>query len=116
MSDCGQELTWAGGTHRFDLNHPWVRNVLNVRGLPGDNGTSPAACLRRFEEGSYTENDVARVLELGLIGGGLSRTDAARLVNEHVRNSPIMPSAIVAFAVLQSLFLGKVTADGSTSA
>lgn len=116
MSDCGQVLTWGGGTHRFDLNHPWVRNVLNVRGLPGDNGTSPAACLRRFEEGLYSENDVTRVLELGLIGGGLSRAEAENLVKDHVRNKPIMPAAVVAFAVLQSLFLGKVPADDSTSA
>lgn len=113
MSECGQELTWAGGTHRFNLDHPWVRNVLNVRGI---DGTSPAACLRRFEEGLYSENDSARVIELGLIGGGMSRAEATRLVNEHVRRGPLAPSALVASAVLQSLFLGKVTADGNASA
>ena len=112
MSD-GQELTWAGGTHRFNLNHPWVRNVLNVRGI---DGTSPAACLRRFEEGLYSENDAARVIELGLIGGGMSRSEAAHLVNEHVRRGPLMPSALVASVVLQSLFVGKVKVDDSTGA
>ena len=69
-SKCARIVTWAGGTHTFDLSHPYVWNVLSIRGLPGPNGATPVACLARFDSGTYSLDDVERVLELGLIGGG----------------------------------------------
>lgn len=108
MSECARVIHWADRSDTFDLAHPWVRNVLAYRGLPGQFGDTPVACLKRFEEGVYSTDDVERVIELGLIGGGKSRADAHALVEQHVRRSPIGSSAIVAFDVIAALFIGAV--------
>jgi hypothetical protein len=105
-----REVTWAGGTHTFNLAHPWCWNVLSIRGLPGPNGAMPAACLARFHDGTYSLDDCERVIELGLIGGGLTRPEATALLNAHVRGKPIAPSALVAIGVLAALFVGDENA------
>ena len=104
--ECGREFTWAGGTTTFNLNHPWVRNVISIRGIPGANGNTPAACLARFDAGNYSTEDVERVLELGLIGGGLTRPEADAVLDAHVRGKPIAPNAMIAIEVLAALFVG----------
>lgn len=113
-SETAREIQWAGGTHTFNLNHPWVRQVLSIRGLPGDFGSTPAACFKRFNEGIWGNDDVERVIELGLIGGGLSDTDAEALVNQHVRSKPVLESSALAMTVLSTLFVAapeKETTD-----
>lgn len=106
-SECARTLEWAGGQHVFNLDHPWVRNVLSIRGLPGDNGSSPAACLRRFRDGLYTEDDVSRVLELALVGGGKARSEVRELIAANVRKGPLAAHAVIAFEVLAALFIGQ---------
>ena len=106
MTDCARTIQWADRSDTFDLGHPWVRNVLDYRGLPGQFGNTPAACLKRFEDGVYSIDDVERVIELGLIGGGMLEDDADALIDAHVRNKPIAPNAVVAFEVLAALFVG----------
>jgi Phage tail tube protein, GTA-gp10 len=112
-SKCARTVTWAGGTHTFDLGHPWVRNVLSVRGLPGLNGLTPAACLARFETGTYSLEDCERIIELGLIGGGKTRREATALLNDHVRGQPIAPIAPIAVEILAALFVGAPDASAS---
>jgi hypothetical protein len=97
-------IIWSGGEHIFNLNHPWVRNVLSVRGLPGDYGSTPAACFKRFEQGIFSSDDAERVIELGLIGGGMSRAEAEELVDRHVRTKPVLENSATAFSVLATLF------------
>lgn len=107
MTDpCALSVTWGEGTYSLSLNHPWVRSVLGFRGLPGPNGNSPAACLARFEAGTYSTEDVERVLELGLIGAEMSESDADKLLDQHVRGKPIATNAGTAAAVLVGLFVG----------
>ncbi|WJR76017.1 gene transfer agent family protein [Bradyrhizobium sp. NP1] len=103
---CAREITWAGGTHTFTLNHPWVRNVLSFRGIPGPGGNSPAACLAQFEAGNYSPDDVERVIELGLIGGGTPEREVEALLDTHVRNKPLGPNILIAHQVLAALFVG----------
>lgn len=86
------------------LNHPWVRNVLSIRGLPGDYGSTPAACFKRFNEGTFGTDDVERVIELGLIGGGMSRRVADDLVERFVRSRPVLENQATAMRVLMTLF------------
>jgi hypothetical protein len=97
-------IIWAGGSHPMTLNHPWVRNVLSVRGLPGDYGSTPAACFKRFEQGIFSTDDVERVIELGLIGGGMSRAEAESLVDRFVRSRPVLENSATAFSALATLF------------
>jgi Phage tail tube protein, GTA-gp10 len=95
---------WTGGEHAFTLNHPWVRGSLSIRGLPGDFGSTPAACFKRFEQGIFSTNDVERVIYLGLIGGGLSIKEAETLVDQFVSSRPVLDNSATAFSVLATLF------------
>jgi hypothetical protein len=110
---CARVITWAGGSHTFNLNHPWVRNVLSFRGIPGANGDTPAACLSRFDAGNYSIDDVERVLELGLIGGGMARREVDAVLAAHVRSKPLAPNVMIALEVLAALFVGDANAPAA---
>lgn len=113
MSDSAREITWAGGTHVFDLNHKSALLRMQVIGLPGQYGNTPAACFRRFEEGVYSIGDVERIIEWGLIGGGKTSRAASQIVDDHVRGKPLAANAILAMNVLTALFVGAENADAS---
>ncbi|MFK4523690.1 hypothetical protein ABIF90_001671 [Bradyrhizobium japonicum] len=100
MTETSREITWAGGTHTFDLGHPWVRRVMSYR------GPAPAAALARFEGGNYTPEDVERLIELGLIGSGLPERDVEALLDAHVRGKPLAPNVIIASTILAAFFVG----------
>lgn len=106
MSDdkCARVITWAGGTHTFTLADRWVQRVISWRGI---NGFAPSASLARFETGSYSADDVERVIELGLIGGGTAEPDVEALLDTHVRGKPLGPNVILANEVLSALFVGE---------
>jgi hypothetical protein len=104
MSNARKPMKWSGGEHVFTLNHQWVRNVLSIRGLPGDYGSTPAACFKRFEQGIFSTDDVERIIYLGLIGGGLSLNEADALVQKFVRLRPLLDNSSTAFSVLATLF------------
>ena len=122
MSECAKEIEWAGGKHVFDLGDPRLRAVLSgererhlfrtrrgVRALEplhGQFGSTPAACLKRFEDAVYSQADVERVMLYGLWGGGKTFVDADDLVEEFVRSKPIAPNALVAMTVLAAVFVG----------
>lgn len=99
-------ITWAGGTHNFDLRAPRVRWMLSdaQHPFPGQYGSTPAAAMKRFDESVFSPDDVERVLKLGLIGGGLSETEADAVIAEHVHGKAMGPSANTAFAVLSTYF------------
>lgn len=104
-------IKWAGGEHAFTLNHPWVKSYLKIRGLPGENGSSPAACWTRFEQGNYTPDDIERVIYLGLIGAGLTSRKADDLVERHVKSRPVLENATTASWILASLFVEHAMAE-----
>lgn len=108
MSDSAIEITWAGGTHVFDMNSRRVSWMLQQsrHPFPGEYGDTPAAALRRFDETLYSPDDIERVMRIGLLGGGLTEVEAEQLIAAHVRNQPLAPSAMVATAVLSALFVG----------
>jgi Phage tail tube protein, GTA-gp10 len=108
MSKCAKTINWNGGTHVFDLNAPRAAWMLQLRQspFPGQFGDTPAACLRRFEEGVYSPTDIEQIFRIGLIGGGLTADEADSLVGQHVRGQPIMQSAVIALNVLSNLFTG----------
>jgi hypothetical protein len=106
-------ITWAGGSHAFDLMSRRVSWMLlqAQHPFPGQYGSTPAACLKRFEESVYSPDDIERVIRFGLIGGGLTEAEADSLVAEHVRGKPLAPNAAVAFEVLASLFVEAADAS-----
>jgi len=74
--------------------------------LAGQFGATPSACLKRFEEGVYSIEDIERVILLGLIGGGAPPATALDLVKCHVRGKPLAKNAVVAYEILGALFIG----------
>lgn len=113
MSDSAREITWAGGTHTFDLNSERVSWMLqqSLRPFPGQFGDTPAAALKRFDDGVYSPDDIENVFRIGLMGGGSSESEAASLISQHVRGKPLAPNATVAFEVLAALFIGATDAS-----
>lgn len=104
--ECARTVKWGETEYNLTLNHPWVRNVLNYRGIPGENGSSLASVTNRFETGTYSIEDVERILELGLIGGGMSERDADALLSQHVRGQPLVENAGIAAGLVVALFMG----------
>ncbi|ABE63268.1 conserved hypothetical protein [Nitrobacter hamburgensis X14] len=104
--ECARTVTWDETTHNLSLNRPWVRNVLSYRGIPGENGSSLTSVMNRFETGTYSIEDVERVLELGLIGAGMPERDADALLNQYVRTKPLADNAGIAAGLVVALFLG----------
>lgn len=104
MSETLKPIKWAGGEHAMTLNHPWVRNVLSVCGLPGDYGNTPAACFKRFSSDLYSIEDIERIFYLGLIGGGMTIRDAQAVVEKEISTRPLLETGPVAMAVLSTLF------------
>lgn len=105
MSSSARDITWSGGTHRFDLNSTRVQWMVRNEPFPGQFGGTAAACLKRFEDGVYSIADIERVMEIGLIGGGKSPDEAERIVGDGVRGKPQAPFALVAHHVLIALFV-----------
>lgn len=109
MTDpCVRSVTWGGETYSVNLNNSWVRRVLNFRGI---NGKPPAVLMFGFETGAYSIEDVETILELGLIGAGMSERDADQLLDAHVRDKPIVENARSAAELLSALFVGTPNDD-----
>jgi hypothetical protein len=122
LTSCGRSERFAGQERDFDLGQRYVLCVLSgdpgsaqtewmmrygmEAPLTGQYGDTPAACLKRFENGVYSIRDVEILLSLGLWGGGMPLSDAIRLSNENVRGKPLGDHAALAFRVLGSLFVG----------
>lgn len=104
VDPCARTITWGDQTYDLNLNHPWVRRVLSYRGI---NGKPPGAVLLGFETGAYTLDDVDRILELGLIGASHDEREADKLLDQHVRRSPVAENAGAAAALLAALYVGK---------
>jgi Phage tail tube protein, GTA-gp10 len=129
-SPCGRRMKWAGGEHDFDLGNERALRILtgadsssmrysltygsglqNEGPLPGQYGTTPAACLKRFQESIYSIGDVEHIIRIGLYGGGLDLIEADDLVQKHVHGQPIGPCATLAFEVLAGLFVGVTNSE-----
>jgi hypothetical protein len=131
---CARTITWAGGTHTFNLANAMVQAIINgesgvkmpieltMRGymsgkcLDGQYGSTVGACFKRFDEGVYSTSDIEHVILLGLVGAReLPTWECIELVDEHVVEQPLAQNAAVAFEILAALFVGEV-ANASASA
>jgi hypothetical protein len=117
---------FGGEVRTFNLNDPSVLAVISdghdLRNLAlmlkfggraplaGHYGDTPAACLKRFLEQTYSIADIENVIILGLIGGGSKADEAFALVKEHVTGKPLAPNALIASTVITALFVGAEAA------
>ena len=112
MSAAAREVTWAGGTHVFDLNSKRVAWMLNSE-FPGQYGNTVAAALKRFDEQVYSPADVEAVFRIGLLGGGMSELDVDALIASHVHGQPLAPLALIAFGLVTAVFIGAEDATAT---
>jgi hypothetical protein len=112
MSTAAREVTWAGGTHVFDLNSKRVAWMLNSE-FPGQYGNTVAAALKRFDEQVYSPADVESVFRVGLLGGGMSEPDVDALIASHVHGQPLQSLAVIAFNLVVAVFTGEVDASAA---
>lgn len=97
----GVDLTWAGGEHRFLLTIELLRAVQQAC------DAGPAFVLARLASQQWMVDDVIAPIRLGLEGGGLSKTEARKLVEKHVECEPLTLSVATARAVLMSALFGE---------
>lgn len=94
-------LTWAGGEHDFELK------LGELRALQQRCDAGPYFVLQRLSSGRWLVEDVVEPIRLGLIGGGMDRQDADRLVRLHVEEKPLLHAAMTAQAILTVALVGE---------
>lgn len=91
---------WADGESTFRLG---VGELLE---LQEKCDAGPAQIVARLEDGTWRVQDLRETLRLGLIGGGMTPTDAMVKVRRYVDARPLMESVDPARAVLLAALLG----------
>lgn len=93
-------FTWADGEHDFRLA------IGQLRELQEKCGAGPAEIHNRLAAGTWRVDDIRETIRLGLIGGGMTPTDALVLVTRYVDNRPLMENVVAAQAVLLVALIG----------
>ena len=89
-----------GETYRFHVR------VGELRELQDKCDAGPAVVYQRLVSGLWRLEDLRETIRLGLIGGGMAPTDAAKLVKNYVDARPLAESVPVATAILGALLVG----------
>jgi len=79
--------------------------VLAGLGLPAGEA-SVQKVLERLGAGSALIGEIKAVLRLGLIGAGMDKQEASRLVGRHVVGGDLQRCCMTAFAVLSAAWIG----------
>jgi len=89
-------LTWQGGEHDFALP------IGQLRALQDRCDAGPGFVLQRLSTSQWRIEDVTETIRLALMGGGMDRKEASKLVELHVEEKPLAQSATLAAAILMS--------------
>lgn len=101
MSRSGQvSFAWADGEHTFALK------IGQLIELQEKCDAGPPMILTRLEAGAWRVSDVRETIRLGLIGGGMSPTDALKLTIRYVDERPLGESSLVAQLILAAALFG----------
>lgn len=93
-------IAWAGGEHAFALD------LGLLRALQDRCDAGPEQVFLRLGDFSWRVDDVTETIRLGLMGGGMSRDDAARLMDRVTATVPLMRLKLVALSVLAHALAG----------
>lgn len=83
-----------------------------IEELERKTGVGVGALFRRFRASDYSLTDVLQTIRLGLIGGGISPTEADQLVTAYGVGRPLAEIFAVADGVITVLFFGNDDAQG----
>lgn len=96
-------LEWGGKPRRFRLPIGLLGELCKAR----DCGPEEiAARLAPFDPPRYRPEDIRDTLRLGLVGGGLGRTEAETLAVIHIDKQPLAFHRAPAFEVLAAALAG----------
>jgi hypothetical protein len=68
----------------------------------------PLVVLNRLHSGEWRIEDISNVIRLGLIGGGMSPTDALTKVRRYVEERPPLENHTLAVIILQAGLMGSM--------
>lgn len=103
--DARIELDWADGTYAFRL--AWAQ----LAELQEKTNAGPYVVFARLESDVWRIEDIAHTIRLGLIGGGMSPTDALKKVRAYVEERPLLESVPLAKAILEVALVGAPEED-----
>lgn len=99
-------IAWAGGEHEFCIS-----KVGHILALERTCDAGLGVISARLETGQWRLNDIRETIRLGLIGAGMSPTDAMSLVQNFVDAGPLKHYVLVAYAILQAHIVGSIPED-----
>lgn len=100
MRDARVTFDWADGTYTFRL--AWGQ----LGELQEKCDAGPYVVLQRLHSGAWRIEDIANVIRLGLIGGGMDPTPALKLTRAYVEARPTMENLIPAQVILSAALMG----------
>lgn len=103
--DASITLPFADGDYPFRLG--WGQLILLQEAVDA----GPFAVLGRLEDRSCRVQDIAHVIRLGLIGGGMEPKKALELVRAYVEDRPPLESVVHAQAILSAAVVGAPEED-----
>lgn len=92
-------LEFGGEDRRFRLA------LGELRELQEKTDAGPAHLLQRLTDGTWRVDDIRETLRLGLIGGGMTPSEALALCRRYVDDRPLLESLPLARAVLLVVLL-----------
>lgn len=96
----GIDLDWADGTYPFRLVMSGIVELEEKCAAP------IADIVTRVNGGRYSFNDVRETIRLALIGGGMPKIEALKMVRRHVDESPLAENSQIARAILLGVMFG----------
>ncbi|AKR55703.1 hypothetical protein XM25_07810 [Devosia sp. H5989] len=100
MRDASVTLTWADGDYTFRLG--WGEMVM----LQEACDAGPYEVYERLKGTRWRVQDIAAVMRLGLIGGGVEPTKALALVRDYVEGRPPLENVPFARGILMIGIMG----------
>lgn len=96
-------LVWEGGEHPFRLG------IGELRALQSATGVGPLFLLGRITGSQWFVDDIVDTVRLGLIGGGMSETDAKKLTDKvFTDNTPALyRTMLLATRILRDAVMGE---------
>lgn len=92
-------IVWAGGEHAFRLG------IGELRAIEQRSDAGCAVVMMRLLSSAWKVDDILNPIRLGLIGGGLSATDAQKLIDKVLDEQASLYSLAVVAADILKRFL-----------
>jgi hypothetical protein len=98
---------FGDGVHAFTLTDDMIEELERIT------GHGIGAIYLRIVAGQFAVSEVAEIIRLGLIGGGMAPQNAAQLVSTYARNRPLAETFPLALDVLDARWNGAPKKEAS---